>query len=206
MIVKLLTAFLGGLAALLSPCILPLIPIYIYLFSKLNLKTIIAFSIAFTLFFVLLGATSSFVGKFLLKYKAYINIIIGILIPVLLFFKHKIPQFQMKFKDNYSSIFEGFLLGFGIALIWLPCTGPVIASILTLALKTKLIQAILLMLAYTFGMLIPFFLLLWLLKVKPEFKQFLMKKQVTMFSDIFIVLISLYFIYSGLKDLGIIKF
>lgn len=177
-------AFLAGLVSFLSPCVLPLVPIYlaqlvgpsVYQASSTDRTTstrLITFLHAatfvggFSLAFIALGATASTLGYFL---RANIGIIrqaggiililmglhvAGIVrIPIL--YQQKRFTFQPERPSYPASLLFGII--FGIA--WTPCIGPILSAILYLAARSATLQqGVWLLLAYSIGLGVPFLLL-----------------------------------------------
>lgn len=177
-------AFLAGLASFLSPCVLPLVPIYLAqlvgqsVYQATNgkqeqtnrLTTFLhaaTFVLGFTLAFVALGATASTLGNFLRTYQVVLReiggvflIIIGLHMAGIL----KLPilywQKRIEFRPTRPSYPASALIGVVFAIGWIPCVGPILGSILVLAANsTTLKQGVLLLLAYALGLGIPFLLL-----------------------------------------------
>ena len=162
-------AFLAGVLSFLSPCVLPLLPTFSLILAKnsqqdgreaqrLYVNTA-AFLAGFTVVFVLLGATASLLGAWLFSYQeilrqgaALLVILMGI--PLLL---REYRPFQRR---GFDGIGGAFLLGCGFTLGWTPCTGPVLATILLYAGSAATVGAgALLLLIYSMGFAVPFFLL-----------------------------------------------
>lgn len=165
--------FLEGIATFLSPCFLPLIPIYLGYLSgeaadgrrKWNvLKNSIGFIIGFTIVFVLLGATASGIGKFMLVHKREFNRVLGVLIVIMgLFYMGliKIKFLNMEKRFSYEGKKTGFIgaiiLGAAIAFGWSPCIGPLLGSALMLAAsKSSAVHGAYLLFIYSMGIAIPF--------------------------------------------------
>lgn len=165
--------FIEGIATFLSPCFLPLIPIYLGYLSgeavegerKWNvLKNSIGFVVGFTIIFVLLGATASSIGKFLLVHRRFFNRALGILIVIMgLFYMGllKINFLNREKRFNFSGRKTGFLgailLGAAIGFGWSPCIGPLLGSALMLAARrSSVTQGAYLLLIYSMGIAIPF--------------------------------------------------
>ena len=178
----LITAFLGGILSILSPCILPLLPAY---FAYLSGTTIsrtpnkphsyllhaILFSIGFSVIFIFFGASLGALGKFLLTNKRIIEIIGGILI---IFFAIQISgltnnffkkEFHIRISQKTTKKLEkfkylrSFLTGVIFAFGWSPCYGPILGSILTLSIaETSFSKGITLFAVYSLGMTVSLIL------------------------------------------------
>nr|HET6901564.1 cytochrome c biogenesis protein CcdA [Ktedonobacteraceae bacterium] len=175
-------AFLAGLASFLSPCVLPLVPIYlaqlvghsVYQADQHNLANrlntflhALMFVVGFTLAFVSLGATASTVGSFLRTYQFLLRQIGGIIL--ILFGLQmigilKIPwlylQKRFEFHPSRPSYSASLLFGIIFAIGWTPCVGLILGPILSLAASAATLrQGVTLLLVYSLGLGIPFLLL-----------------------------------------------
>ena len=123
------TAYLAGVASFFSPCIFPIIPVYISILSNGEKK-----SVSKTLAFVLgLFQMEVLKLKFLEKTKV------------------------MNYEGEEQSLFSTFLLGLTFSLGWTPCVGPILASILILAGSSgDTGNSVMLMVLYLLGMATPF--------------------------------------------------
>ena len=146
---SLLTIFGAGLLTFASPCVLPLMPIYLATIvgdalDKARpwraLLTASSFTSGFTLVFIALGALASSVGKLLLDYQRPITLVSGLLMiafglrglglfRVALFDRDARPAMQRM--GAVSGAGGAFMFGAAFALGWSPCIGPVLASVLT---------------------------------------------------------------------------
>lgn len=168
-------AFAGGVLSFISPCVLPLIPVYIGIISGLNLqeatfqkKRVVVssflFVLGFSLSFSLLGASASAVGSIFRNYKTLFSILAGIIILILglhLLGIFKIPflltekrlSIPKKLPTGFLAFISGFLFAFG----WTPCIGPILGGILTLAASEESVtQGAFLLIIYSFGLGLPF--------------------------------------------------
>lgn len=176
-------AFLAGLVSFLSPCVLPLVPIYLaqlvgqsvyqageYTTTSRRLVTFshaALFVIGFTLAFVALGATASSLGNLLRLYRDPLREIGGVLLVILglhLTGILKMPflytQKRIEFRPERPSYPASFLIGLIFALAWTPCVGPILGSILVLAENTATLQSgVIMLLSYSLGLGIPFLLM-----------------------------------------------
>ena len=164
-----LITFMEGVITFISPCLLPMLPLYFtYLggSDKKNLmKNAIGFVLGFTLMFTVLGAFSGQLGSLLIKYQTLINIIGGLIITLfglsymgLL----KLPNFstkQISFDVSNISFVRSIVFGLIFSFSWTPCVGTFLASALMLAAsQSSSIQGILLLLAYSAGLAVPMLL------------------------------------------------
>lgn len=178
-------AFIAGLISFLSPCVLPLVPIYLAQLvgqsvyqstSEQNdakptrLNTFLhsaAFVLGFTLAFVALGATASTLGSFLRTHQIQLRqiggillIIIGLHLTGILTLPFLYRQKRLEFHPTRPNYPASVLIGIIFAIAWTPCIGLILGAILGLAASTTtLTQGVLLLLAYSLGLGIPFLLL-----------------------------------------------
>ena len=167
-----LLSFLEGIITFISPCLLPLLPMYLSFFTGHNpnvkkSKTILnssAFVAGFTLIFISLGAFAGTFGRFIIQYNSILNIIFGIII---IFFGlnfmgiFSIPLVNKTMKLNVQTKNTGPLSCFGFGIIfsvgWTPCVGTFLASALMMAAsQASSSQGILMLLLYSLGLGIPF--------------------------------------------------
>ena len=162
--------FIEGIASFISPCILPVIPIYISYFateSKSMKKSIInslGFVCGFSIIFILLGVFAGTFGKFVHEYADYINIIFGIFLIIIglnyigiLFIKflNKTKGSNQKMKN--LTFITSVLFGIIFSLSWTPCVGAFLSSALILASTTgSVLKGSTLLLVYFLGLAIPF--------------------------------------------------
>ncbi len=166
-----LMTFLEGFASFISPCILPLIPLYISYFSgnekentKKTLLNSIMFCLGFSFIFILMAVFASSVGLFINANLKIIKIIFGVVCIIfgLLYmeiFKTKLLNkiFSINFDVKNLNIFRSFIFGILFSISHAPCTGPFLGSALMLIIKEQnVINGVLLMLAYCVGIGIPF--------------------------------------------------
>jgi cytochrome c-type biogenesis protein len=176
-------AFIAGLLSFLSPCVLPLIPSYITYITGISFadlqaehpshvirqKTILhslCFICGFTAVFVLLGASATYIGSFLNENAIVIRKIGGILLVVLgihvtglMPLRFLLGEKRISLKHKPAGYAGSFLVGIAFAAGWTPCIGPILAAILAVAAtEEQVYQGILLLLLYSLGLGVPFFL------------------------------------------------
>lgn len=161
--------FLEGIITFISPCLLPMLPIYVSYFSaggdrktKKTLINALGFVLGFTLLFVALGALAGSVGAFLSKYKTAVNVVSGAL--VILFglsfmgvLKINFSGNGMRAKTDNLYFFSSLLFGLIFSVSWTPCVSAFLGSALMLASQRgHMGEGILLLLLYSLGLGIPF--------------------------------------------------
>ncbi|GAC1426319.1 MAG: cytochrome c biogenesis protein CcdA [Ktedonobacteraceae bacterium] len=177
-------AFVAGLVSFLSPCVLPLVPIYLAQLvgqsvyqsegekqvSSERLVTFLhaaLFVLGFTLAFVALGATASTLGGFLRTQQFLLRQIGGVLLILVglhLTGLLRIPllywQKRFEFRPARPSYSASVLTGVVFAIGWSPCVGPILGVILALAGQAATLrQGVILLLVYSLGLGVPFLLL-----------------------------------------------
>ena len=160
--------FLEGLASFISPCVLPMLPLYLsYLTAKDDNKVVknsIGFILGFTITFVILGLLSSTIGIYLTTYMDYIKIVFGLFIVLLglnymnlikLPFINKESKINFKFKNK--NFFESLLFGLVFSITWTPCVGVFLGTALMQVMeKGDIILGMISLLIYSLGLAIPF--------------------------------------------------
>ena len=161
--------FLEGIVTFISPCLLPMLPIYISYFAggsrdrRRTLLNAIGFVLGFTLLFVLMGALAGTVGAFLKQYQTAVNIITGAV--VIFFGLTLLGVFTLNIFKGISSpkkttelgFFSSFVFGIIFSVGWTPCVGAFLGSALMMASqKGSALSGIIMLLVYSLGLGIPF--------------------------------------------------
>ncbi len=168
-------AFTAGLLSFLSPCVLPLIPSYVTFITGMSLDEMqrarrttlvhsLLFIAGFTLVFLALGATATVLGRVLLAYRDWISRLGGALIIVFglyLLGVFNIRAFATERRVHVADKPLGYLgtllVGMAFAAGWTPCIGPILGSILIYtSSEADLARGLVLLLAYSLGLAIPF--------------------------------------------------
>lgn len=167
-----LISFLEGIITFISPCLLPMLPIYVSYFAgggvRNTRKTLLAasgFVLSFTLVFMAMGALAGTVGSFLKRYQLAVNIISGFV--VIFFGLNFLGVFKLNLFRGSKRRVDGSSMGFFSALVfglifslgWTPCVGAFLGSALMLASQQgHVIEGMLMLLAYSLGLGVPFLL------------------------------------------------
>ncbi len=165
-------SFLEGIITFISPCLLPMLPIYISYFAgggertaAKTLKCALGFVAGFTAVFVALGALAGTVGSFLQEYQTAVNIVSGLI--VVLFGLNFLGVFDLPLfrggsrfaKPANMGFFSALLFGVIFSVGWTPCVGTFLGSALMLASqRAHIAEGMLMLLAYSLGLGIPFIL------------------------------------------------
>ena len=181
---KMILVFLEGLLSFLSPCVIPILPIYIgilagkkemnergeLVFNKRNTITnTLSFVLGICSTFFILAFATSFISVFLNENIKALQIVSGVLIifmGLLQLGVFKIGFLKQEFsiknkvkrKGNKTTPILAFLMGFTFSFSWTPCIGPILASVFLYASSHTGIMSILLVLAYCLGFILPFIL------------------------------------------------
>jgi len=202
-----LISFLEGIITFISPCLLPMLPIYISYFAggntkntKKTLSCALGFVLGFTIVFIALGALAGTLGSFLKEYQTAVNIISGCI--VILFGLNyvdilKLNIFQgtkRNFNTNNLNFISSVLFGIIFSIGWTPCVGAFLGSALMMASQQgKALTGMLMLLAYSLGLGIPFVLSAVLIqKLKTTFD--FIKKNYTIinnFSGLLLILVGI---------------
>jgi len=170
-------AFFAGVVSFLSPCVLPLVPSYVSFITGLSLEELgerrwtafthaVLFVVGFTLIFLALGATATQLGRFLNYQQVWLERIGGGLIVLFGLYlsgafqwgplaQERRVHLQNKPVGYLGSVLVGLAFGAG----WSPCIGPILGAILTYTgARSSLGEGLVLLLAYSLGLAIPFLL------------------------------------------------
>ena len=167
-----LISFLEGIITFISPCLLPMLPIYLSYFAggrertlKRTLTCALGFVLGFTVDFVAMGALAGTVGIFLTRYQTAVNVISGLIViffglnflGVLNFNLFRGSQRQVDTSD--LNFFSSALFGLVFSVGWTPCVGAFLGSALMLASQQgSVLIGTLMLLCYSAGLGIPFLL------------------------------------------------
>ena len=207
-----LFTFLEGVASFISPCVLPMLPIYIsYFAGKEDSKTSrallnsIGFVIGNTIIFILFAIIASYAGALALGIQKYIKILFGVVIIILglnymgiLKIKFLNKEIRIKKKIDDFTFFKTILFGMMFSISWTPCIGSFLGSaLLLIANKQNILQGILLMLVYSIGFGIPFIISAVLIEKLKNFYNLIKKnyKTIKIISGIILIVMGVYVIF-----------
>ncbi len=165
-------SFLEGIITFISPCLLPMLPIYISYFAggsqeedmKKTVSNALGFILGFSLVFILLGGFAGLIGSFLSRYQTMVNIVTGAI--VVLFGLNFMEVIRIGFLNRAKgltaqkkdlSFWQTVLFGMVFSIGWTPCVGAFLGSALMLASQQgSAVKGILMLVCYSLGLGIPF--------------------------------------------------
>ena len=165
-----LISFFEGILTFISPCLLPMLPVYISYFagghqnSKKTFTNALGFILGFTILFTAMGALAGTLGSFLARYQTAVNIVSGLI--VIFFGLNFMGIIKLNLFKGSARMQTGNL-GFGSSLVfgmifsvgWTPCVGAFLGSALMLASQQgHVLEGTLMLLTYSLGLGIPFLL------------------------------------------------
>ena len=207
-----LFTFIEGIASFISPCVLPMLPIYISYFIGEDNKKVskavinsIGFVLGFTIVFIVLSILASRLGGIISNNIKYVKILFGIIIILLglnymeilkIKLLNKTKGINKKVKD--LNFFKALVFGMLFSISWTPCIGTFLASALLLIAKNQdMVKGILLMLVYSIGLGIPFIISAVLLEKLKEVFNFIKKHYdiIKKISGVILIIMGIYMIF-----------
>ena len=164
-------SFLEGIITFISPCLLPMLPIYISYFAgggirstRKTVTTALGFVLGFTAVFVAMGALAGTVGSFLTRHQTAVNIISGLIViffglNFLGVFKLNIFRGGVNFDGRELGFFSAAVFGIVFSVGWTPCVGAFLGSALVMASQQgTALKGMGMLLCYSAGLGVPFLL------------------------------------------------
>lgn len=200
-------SFLEGIITFVSPCILPMLPVYVSYFAggesnrKRTLTNALGFVLGFAIVFVLLGAFAGVIGSLLQRYETIVNLVTGGVVIILglnftgivnIGFLNGSKKAEMEFEK--ISFGSSVLFGIVFSIGWTPCVGAFLGSALMMASQQGTVAAgIWMLILYSAGLGIPFVISALLLdRLKDAFQ--LIKKNyrmINLLSGIFLIIVGI---------------
>jgi len=218
--VGIFSAFLAGILSFISPCVLPLVPVYLGIMSRNTVYknervrfsdrlyaflNSILFVLGFSMIFIAIGSTAAFFGQLLRNYLGIIGRIGGAIL--IIFGLHYVGLFKISFLNMEKrlrmpeSLKTGYLWSFLFGVIfsfgWVPCVGMILSAILLLASRMETLgQGIILLAVFSAGLGLPFIIA----SIFVSFFSSLLKKLnkylniVSIISGIFLIILGIIFV------------
>ena len=164
-------SFLEGIITFISPCLLPMLPVYVSYFAgggqRTGRKTLLGafgFVLGFTAVFVAMGALASSLGAFLREYKTWVDLVGGII--VIAFGLNYLGVLKLSFFKGFGGavrndmgFFSALIFGIVFSVGWTPCVGAFLGSALMLASQQgRVLEGMGMLLCYSLGLGVPFLL------------------------------------------------
>ncbi|SEP60422.1 cytochrome c biogenesis CcdA family protein [Piscibacillus halophilus] len=178
--VNIFLAFGAGFLSFISPCVLPLYPVFLSyvtgmsveelktenaMLRKRSLLHTLFFLIGFSSIFIMIGFSTYLVGEFFIQHQDLIRQLGAILIIFFGFvmigvfnFEFLMKERKVTIKNRPAGYIGTLLIGMAFSMSWTPCTGPILGAVISLA-ATEPQSGVVLMSAYSLGFSIPFFVL-----------------------------------------------
>ncbi|WP_310425552.1 cytochrome c biogenesis protein CcdA [Chamaesiphon sp. VAR_48_metabat_135_sub] len=201
-------AFVGGLIASVSPCILALLPLNLTYIGTRNITSrgdafvkAGLFVLGNVIILGLFGLVSSFAGAVMVEYRGHINVVVGVIILIMGFgllglIRIPLPQINVD-----GSNFGPFGVGLTFALVSSPCASPVLFAVLAAAgASGSQLLAVLTMASYAFGYTIIIFLASLLTGFAKQAKLLLnYSENITKFGSVALILAGIYYLVTGVQ-------
>ena len=165
-----LITFIEGVITFISPCLLPMLPLYLTYFagggqrrSKQTLLCALGFVLGFTLIFVTMGALAGTLGGMLRAHRMEVDLISGLIVIAFglnfmgLIKLNIFNGSKRSFNPENLNFLKSILFGMVFSIGWTPCVGAFLGSALILASQqAHMVEGMLLLLAYSLGLGVPF--------------------------------------------------
>ncbi|MDY0131906.1 MAG: cytochrome c biogenesis protein CcdA [Desulforegulaceae bacterium] len=222
-------AFGAGLLSFFSPCIIPLLPAYFSFITGVSIEELLErekdsalkkqiilstlmFISGFTLVFVLMGFSATAAGGLFSKFGNYLRIIGGTVVIILGLHLTGIIQLRflqmekrIELKQKPVHLIGSFFAGNAFAAGWTPCIGPILGSILVIASSQEtMTQGGFLLLIYSLGLAVPFFILSFFIHFLLSFMQKTRKfiRFLNVFAGVFLILLGIVLIADKLGQIS----
>lgn len=175
--VSLGASFIAGLLAFFSPCVLPLLPVYLSVLAGSNVSSGVkrssiivntgAFILGFSAVFALLGLSVTAISQYLVFNRPVVVKVAGVFVVILGLFLLGFFNIPFMLRERRKQIqfkainpFSAFVLGCAFSLGWTPCIGPVLSSVLLMAGSTQSFKyGFFMLLIFSMCLALPFFIL-----------------------------------------------
>ncbi len=204
-----LVAFGFGLLSVLSPCILPVIPLIAAYSTKSSKLVPVMMGIGLSISFAMMGIFASAFGSVFQHYRLMLQVAGGVLIIFLglcMMFsglERKIGSlipakgFTGRIHMDETGKAGGLMLGLSLGIVWTPCIGPILGAILTMvAVEGDILYGAFLLVIYSLGLVLPLLAIAYTTRftLKP-FVRYSMKIRTV--SGFILVIVGSYFLYSA---------
>lgn len=199
-----LISFFTGVISILSPCILPVIPIFVAF--SLNAKSkaeIISFVFGMASIFLVVVVLTGFFTSLVYRYMFYVRIVAAVLllgIGMLMLFDHSI-DYRMKLPKKSEGIIGSFVLGFVTSLSWAPCYSAYLISLITLLVASNSAYVAVNLLLYVLGFGLTLVVLSFIISKIDLEKLVLKTKYIPKIFAVLIIIGAIYLFWESFKVL-----
>lgn len=165
-----LISFLEGVITFISPCLLPMLPIYVSYFAgggqrstAKTLRCASGFVLGFTLVFVAMGALAGTLGSFLTRYQTAVNVVCGLIVILFGLNYLGVLKFRlfsgmgMSAKTDNLNFLSAMVFGLVFSIGWTPCVGTFLGTALMMASQQgSAMIGMGMLLCYSLGLGVPF--------------------------------------------------
>ena len=163
-------SFLEGIITFISPCLLPMLPVYLMYFAAggerstmATVRNALGFVAGFTVVFALMGALAGALGGFVARYQTVFNVIMGVLVIIFGLCYLGVIRINIfkgtkaNMDTNNLKFFSSMIFGMVFSVGWTPCVGPILSSALALAsTQGSAASGTVMLSCYSLGLGIPF--------------------------------------------------
>lgn len=206
--VLIVLAFGGGISASLTPCVLPMLPLYLSYIGASEVKSrfdaiikALLFCSGSALIFSIMSLFASFANFIMIEFHGYVNIAVGLFILFMSLLILEIVKIPMP--GFVKNIPHGgpFIVGIAFSLVSSPCASPILFAVLAMSSTAgSFVEGALIMVSYSIGYTALIFLSALFAGMLKQFEFFKRhNKLVSVVSSIILILIGGYYLYSGIK-------
>lgn len=210
-ILEVIIVLIEGILSFFSPCIIPVLPVYLSLLSNSEtdsitffksslFKNTVFFGLGISTAFFLLGLSIQMVSPLLAQYQNLVILICGIMIIIMGLFYLGVIQIPFLNHEKKLQIETkgAFLLGFTFSFGWTPCIGPMLASVLMMSIG----QSFALIFVYTLGFIIPFMLVALFYRHMVSLLSFIKRNmnKIKLVGGVILILSGAYMIVGSIKN------
>ncbi|SFM45044.1 cytochrome c biogenesis CcdA family protein [Methanolobus profundi] len=171
-----IAAFFAGIVSVMSPCVLPLLPIVLAYSTGNSKLRPLAIILGLTISFTAMGIAASAFGEYFLPHLGELRIIAELMIILMgisMLMDKELFAFLLHYTGKIHAegkgLFGGLVIGASLGIVWIPCVGPILASILTLvALESNITYGATLLIIYSIGFAIPMIMIAYSAKLSGD--------------------------------------
>jgi cytochrome c-type biogenesis protein len=171
-----IASFVAGVVSILSPCVLPLLPVILAYSADQSKFRPFAIVVGLSFTFIIMGIAASAFGAIFQTYIQFFRILAELLIIIFglamltdydLF--GMFAQYTGNLHVEKKGIFGGLLVGASLGIVWIPCVGPILGAILMgVAIEGNIVYGATHLLIYSIGFAIPMLLIAYFANISSS--------------------------------------